>query len=590
MLSSNGVRVIDVLYRVSTRAQEQEGESLFNQRREVEEKWATPAGIRVRRRIEVTESGKGSLRLSGSAFVFSRRVEYSDLIVEYQRLAGSQRPDAVVIDWVDRWSRNVLEYSGLVMAFRMLGIRLLAIGDGLDLTDPKNDLVTHIRAAVGQEQLRITKEKVCEARRSRRERGKWQGGAAPDGYRTHTSDCAGRKPVRKETPDGKQHVVLVRSCDCSQTVLHRDPGREPTLQFIWSLLESSPKSWQAMTDEVNAKGFRRPNGTPFRWHDLYRIGENPHYAGVMAYDRWFRDQYDGTIKRKRPLGEQTLVRDTESIPDAYITEETFWNVYKRRYNKQTRYLPRSKSGGVSELTGLLECPKCRRTMSSVMGLSSRKTGHGNPRRSPRKRYVWMWCSSAQGKMPTCSNRQRVRVERISALLIEELCAIAVLSDEAIVGALKLRTARGSIRQLESERKKLVGVVETAAGARHALTKLYASGALTQAEVESELFAHRRDRADAEERLREIDAALTRQHAQPDFKHARATLAWLKDRWADLSVAERAEALRLLIDRATYTPTGDPVVDYIKILSYGRAFVEQGPGMKHGRARGTGRSA
>jgi hypothetical protein len=48
MLGASGLRVIDVLYRVSTRAQEAEGDSLFNQRREVEEKWAIPSGIRVR--------------------------------------------------------------------------------------------------------------------------------------------------------------------------------------------------------------------------------------------------------------------------------------------------------------------------------------------------------------------------------------------------------------------------------------------------------------------------------------------------------------------------------------------------------------
>jgi DNA invertase Pin-like site-specific DNA recombinase len=573
LLSTAGINVIDVLYRVSTRAQEAEGESLFNQRREVEDKWATPNGIRVRRRIEVAESGKTALRLSGNAFVFSRRAEYTELIVEFQTMPPSQRPDAVVIDWCDRWSRNVLEYSGLVTAFRMLGIRLLAVGDGLDLTDPRNDLVAHVRAAIGQEQLRIIKAKVSEARRSRRERGKWQGGTCPDGYRTHNPECPGRKSVTKETPDGKKHVVTVRACDCPQTILRRDEEREPTLRYIWNLLESSPLSWQAMTDEVNAKGFRRPNGTPFRWHDLYRIGENPHYAGVMAYDRWYRDEHDGTIKRKRPLLEQNLVRDTDSIPEPYVSEETFWNVYKRRYNHQTRYARRSKNGTVSELTGILYCPECGRVMSSLFGLSNKKTGHGNPRRSPRKKYVWMWCADVQGKTPTCGNRQRVRVDGLSAMLIEHLERIAIMSDDAILAALKLRSSQGTIRMLEAERKRLLKTVETADKARHALTKLLASGAMTQADVEAELFEHRRDKAAAETRIREIESELSRQHARPDFERARTTLRWLKDNWSDLTVPERAEALRLLIDKATYEPNGAVNPDSLEIQAYGRAFVD-----------------
>jgi DNA invertase Pin-like site-specific DNA recombinase len=572
-LNTAGIELIDVLYRVSTRAQEAEGESLYNQRREVETKWAEPAGIKVRRRIEVAESGKASLKLSGNAFVFNRRAEYTDLIVEYQSVRPSHRPDAVVIDWVDRWSRNVLEYSGLVAAFRMLGIRLLAIGDGLDLTDPRNDLVTHVRAAIGQEQLRIIKEKVSEARRSRRERGKWQGGTCPDGYRTHERQCSGLNTISKETPDGKKHHVKVRACNCPQTVLRRDPEREATIAAIWQLLENSPLSWGAMTDAINERGFRRPNGKPFRWHDLYRIGENPHYAGVLAYDRWFRDEHDGSIKRRRPLNEQNLVTGNDSIPEPFISIETFWSVYRRRYNHQTRYHRRSKNGSVCDLTGLVACPECGRIMSSLFGQSSKKTGHGNPRRSPIKRYIYLWCSNAQGKKPSCSNRQRIRSERLSRDLIEQIARTTALTDEAISAALKLRSSQTTGQSLRSERKRLLDAVETADSARHALTKLLASGAMTQADVEAELFEHRRDKAAAEARVREIDAELRRSHARANFERARETVRWLAEHWDRLTVLEKAEALRLLVEKTTYTPNATVNPEGLIILEYGRAFIE-----------------
>lgn len=565
---------MDVLYRVSTRGQESEGESLFNQSREVEEKWAAPHGIRVRRRIEVAESGKSALRLVGNAFVFNRRAQYTDLIVEYQSMPESARPDAIVIDWVDRWSRNVLEYSGLIAAFRMLGIRLLAIGDGLDLTDPRNDLVAHIRAAVGQEQVRIIKEKVCESRRSRRERGKWQGGSCPDGYRTHDPSCPGLKAVTKETPDGKRRTVKVRACDCPQTVLRRDPAREATIICIWQLLETSALSWQAMADELQTKGLCRPDGKAYGWHDLYRLGENPHYAGVMTSDRWVRDQHDSSkIKRRRPLREQNLKKDTDCILDPYVSEEVFWNIYERRYNKHTRNLSRSKHGSVSELTGILYCPKCDRPMSSFYGQSSKKTGHGNPRLSPIKKYIYMWCSKAQGATPTCSNRQRVRVERFSRALVDRLAATTRMSDAAILAALKLRQSQGSLRDLETEHKRLTRDIELADAARHTLTKLLVAQTMTQAEFEQEIFQHRRDKSVAESRLRVVEAQLSQQRAQPDFGKARYTIEWLAERWTDLTVAERAEALRILVERVTYEPNGSVNPDTIEIVSYGRAFVE-----------------
>ena len=239
------IRVVDVLYRVSTRAQEKEGESLFNQRRTVEE-WARSNGVTVRRTIEVAESGKSALRLQGCGFQFSRRMEYRDLIIEYQK--GVDLPDAVCVDWSDRWSRSLLEFVGLVEAFRELRIRLLAIGERVDLTDPRTHLVAAIKSAVAQEQVRVTSDKVRESRRSRRERARWQGGRVPDGYRTHTPECPGRSNVKRQGPDGVERTFTVRSCSCPSDVLYRDPQREATISAIWQLLARSPLSWQGLAD------------------------------------------------------------------------------------------------------------------------------------------------------------------------------------------------------------------------------------------------------------------------------------------------------------------------------------------------------
>lgn len=176
-------------------------------------------------------------------------------------------------------------------------------------------------------------------------------------------------------------------------------------------------------------------------------------------------------------------------------------------------------------------------------------------------------------MPTCGNRQRVRVDRLSAMLIEHIERIAVMSDDAILAALKLQSSRGTIRSLEAELKRLQQVVKTADNARHALTKLLASNAMTQADVEVDLFEHRRDKTAAETRIREIESELSRQHARPDFDHARGTLKWLREHWMELTVRERAEALRLLVDKVTYEPNATVNPDVLQVVSYGRAFID-----------------
>ncbi len=488
-------------------------------------------------------------------------------------MPAAQRPDAIVIDWADRWSRNVLEYAALTTAFRMLNIRLLAIGDGLDLTDPRNDLVTHVKAAIGQEQLRITKMKVSEARRSRRERGKWQGGAPPDGYRTHERHCSGLIQTQREAPGGQQHTVRVRACRCDPTVLHRDPDREATLTFIWKLLQTSPLSWAAMADEVNERGFRRPNGTPFRWNDLYRIGENPHYAGGLATDRWDRDIHDGRIKKRKPLVHQTVLWEAECIPEPYISRETFEAVYSRRFNKITRNLPRSARGNVSELLGILYCPECRRAMASLTSFAPLLDKKGRQRKGPRKKYPNMQCSHAKQYHPTCGNNKQVRVETISRLIIEQISSVARLSDSAILAALKIQRSESSLRTLEHERRRLFESIVQMDALRRTIQRMVASGAQSHDDGERDLFHHQRQRAHIDARLREIDLEMSRQHAKPDFERARHIIEWLAANWGNMTVREKAEALRLLVSRVTYVPnaTAHPVV--IRIEEYGPAFLQ-----------------
>lgn len=571
----DGIRTIVALYRVSTRAQENKGESLMNQERAVRT-WAAEHGIQILQEIRAAESGKSALRLVGAGFQFARRAAYGKLIVDLQKTPRAERPDAVVVDWTDRWSRNTLEFVAIVKAFRELGVKLLAIGDDRDLTDRGSEMELQIRATFAEELLRVTSNKIKENRKFRRESGLWQGGAPPDGYRTHSPECAGLQTVSRDTPEGPKSFS-VRACRCPQTVLRQDPKRAPVFRFIWELLERSPKSWEGMVDEVNARGYRKPNGKLFRWNDLYRIGENPHYAGILATDRWEREEYDGSIKRRRQLVEQTLSPSPETIPEPYISIEKFWEIHQRRFAQKTRTLRRSKGGSSSEVTGLVRCPDCGEVMSSFRQLSPKKGGHGNPRRSPRRSYPYMDCPNAvrrSGREITCGNTQRVRADTIGRLLIDHLAQITVMSDEAIERALALRK-RSKTEQsaLVRERTDLLRTIETSDNARHVLLKNLSAGHITQAEFEREIFTFRIEKNAAETRLRETERELRTRHAKPDFTTARSTISWLSEHWDALTIEERAEALRLLVREVSYQPVSGVHVKNVAVRIYGSAFVE-----------------
>ena len=84
--------------------------------------------------------------------------------------------------------------------------------------------------------------------------------------------------------------------------------------------------------------------------------------------------------------------------------------------------------------------------------------------------------------------------------------------------------------------------------------------------------------------REIDAELSRQHARPDFERAREAIIWLSERWLDLTVAEKAEALRILVDRVTYAPNDTVNPEGVRIRTYGRAFIEPSVRSPHKESR------
>lgn len=571
-----GIRVIDALYRVSTRAQENEGDSLSNQAKAIND-WALANGVRVRQTIRVAESGKSALQLRDGAFRFSRRKEYGNLIRSYEK--GVDLPDAVCVDWMDRWSRDPHEFLTLIKTLRSCGIRLLSIGDAEDLTDPRNALLATVKSAVAAEQLRVTSDKVRESRRSRRERARWQGGRVPDGFRTHTPECPGRAKVTRQDPDGVERTFTVRSCSCAADILHRDPIRESTIVAIWDLLARSPLSWQAMADALNEKGYRRRSGGLFVWNDLHRIGENPHYAGIMVSDRWEVHRDAGRFARLNPLERASLRPSAGAIVDPYVSEEEFWRIHQVRYRGERRHLRRSKRGGSNELMGMVMCPGCSTPMTSSYSLSKKINGNGSVRKVPRKRYAYLLCAQAKKDPSSCViGRKRFLVEPLGKALVEHLAATAAMSDAAIVKALQLQEPGKPRKALQREHTQLEAQIAEADVTRRFLQRERAIERITDDEYQRDLFDLRRVTETARTRLEDVRRLLNTTHARPTFSVVRTAVTWLADNWALVTPAERAEALRMLVGRMTIGPNGTP-----KVLEYGPGFVDPASQVRLGAA-------
>jgi hypothetical protein len=127
-------------------------------------------------------------------------------------------------------------------------------------------------------------------------------------------------------------------------------------------------------------------------------------------------------------------------------------------------------------------------------------------------------------------------------------------------------ASGGAREAAQDR----GGVERRAPLTHEVARLRGANA---SRSRARALEHRRDRTAAEERLRDIDGQLRQENARPDFGEARKVISWLSETWGSLTVAERVEALRLLVSRVSYVPSASLYPTIVRIEQYGRALVE-----------------
>lgn len=143
--------------RVSTSEQADSGAGLAAQRRALEEEAARRGWTLVETFEDAGASGKS---LSGRA-----GLQAALEVVE----AG--RADALAVAKLDRLSRSVVDFAGLVARAQHRGWALVALDLGLDMTTPAGGLVANVMASVAEWERRVIAERTRAALAERRAAG-----------------------------------------------------------------------------------------------------------------------------------------------------------------------------------------------------------------------------------------------------------------------------------------------------------------------------------------------------------------------------------------------------------------------------------
>lgn len=253
--------------------------------------------------------------------------------------------DILMLEGLDRLSRDLVEQERIVRRLEYRGIRIIGVSDGYDSQFAARKLHRGMRGLINEAYLDDLRAKVHRGLAGQYERGFFAGGL-PYGYRS------------VDAGNGRR--------------LEIDPDQAERVRWIYQRYADG-WSCQRIAKELNRLAVPSPRGTTWAVSALYGaprkgtgILTNELYAGRYIWNRsmWMKDPDTGTRKRlERPRAEWKVT----DMPDLRIVHDPLWRaVQARRAAKVTE-------GGMAGrgarprtlLGGILRCGVCGGAVTAV---------------------------------------------------------------------------------------------------------------------------------------------------------------------------------------------------------------------------------
>lgn len=227
--------------RVSTEDQKNKGYSPDNQIRQGRD-YAGIHGYHVKKVFD--DSGRSG-----------RTTQHRYALQELLKAIEENPVDAVIIYKIDRFARNVNDFSKMYNDFKLKGIKLLSVNEG-DLMEG-NSLIPNIFASVAQWESEVNSSRTKDALAQKFEEG-WQPNRPPLGYRSVGSE------------DEK------KTCE-------PDPYEAPIIKELFELYSTGNYNILEIQDWLADKNLISKNGTGLGHSVINTILKNPFYYGLI---RW----------------------------------------------------------------------------------------------------------------------------------------------------------------------------------------------------------------------------------------------------------------------------------------------------------------
>lgn len=261
--------------------------------------------------------------------------------------------DVVLFTRLDRWFRNVKEYFKVQEILENHGVHWKAIHEDYDTSTASGEMAITIFLAIAQNERQKGSERLTTVFDNKRKRKEaWFGAKSmPFGY------------TKQDDENGIPRLV-------------KDPDLEDAVQEFWDMAVKYENVSKAAKYVNMTYGLKRSKKL---WFDVIR-----------------KEIYTGRC------------RDVEDYCEPYVSFEDWQKLNSRKNIKKTQ------GDKVYLFTGLIRCPECGRTLSSVSTRQKRKNGD-------IKIYKYYRCR--HGEVNICSNKTSVfelKTEKWLLAHLEEL--------------------------------------------------------------------------------------------------------------------------------------------------------------------------
>ena len=366
----------------------------------------------------------------------------------FQRMMADVRKrkfKAIVVYRLDRISRNISDFTGLIDELNKLEVSFVSIREQFDTSTPMGRAMMFIISVFSQLERETIAERIRDNMHELAKTGRWLGGNAPTGFKSEA--------VSKVTVDGKTRKSF-------KLVPIPEEAEIPKMIFD---LYTETDSLTAVEAEMLRRRIKTKQGKDFTRFAIKGILQNPVYmvadenayeyfrkreadvffpkeafdgtCGIMAYNR--TDQEKGKATVLLPVSEWIIAIGQH--PGLVPSQQ--WIKVQESLDRNKSKAYRKPRNNEALLTGLLFC-SCGDRMYPK--LSQRKTANGEPI------YTYVCKMKERSKRERC-NRRNANGNILDAVIIEQIKSLTEHDSSFITQLEKSRQFyTGNREQYESQ--------------------------------------------------------------------------------------------------------------------------------------------